>query len=104
MYVMILVFCVVAVTVNIIRNKEMYYAFEIAILTGGILNVILLLLTNYFVKIDTKMFALLAGTALSVVLVWMIQFMRLALNYAHKQIPCRLSTHRLAGYAFLDPE
>ena len=28
------------------------------------------------------MFALLAGTALSVVLVWMIQFMRLALNYA----------------------
>ena len=82
MYVMILVFCVVAVTVNIIRSKEMDYAFEIAILTGGILNVILLLLTNYFVKIDTKMFALLAGTALSVVLVWMIQFMRLALNYA----------------------
>ena len=82
MYVMILVFCVVAVTVNVIRSKEMDYAFEIAILTGGILNVILLLLTNYFVKIDTKMFALLAGTALSVVLVWMIQFMRLALNYA----------------------
>ena len=79
---MILVFCVVAVTVNIIRSKEMDYAFEIAILTGGILNVILLLLTNYFVKIDTKMFALLAGTVLSVVLVWMIQFMRLALNYA----------------------
>lgn len=82
MYAIMLVFCIVTIVVNIIRSRERDYAFEIAIIVGGIINVILLLVINYFLGIDIQMFALIIGTVISVALVWMIQFMRLTLNYA----------------------
>lgn len=82
MYAVMLVFCIVMIVVNIIRSREMDYAFEIAIIAGGVINVILLLVINYFLSINIEMLALLLGTVFSLLIVWVMQFMHLALNYS----------------------
>lgn len=82
MYVMILVFSVVMVIVYILRNREWNYSFEIAIVSGVVCNVILLLIIKYLLDIKINVFSFLIGSVLSGIVVWFIQFMRLALNYA----------------------
>lgn len=82
MYAIIMVFCVVSIIVYILRTREWDYAFEIAIFAGTVSNVILLLIVKYILDININVFSIVAGSVLSGVLVWFIQFMRLALNYA----------------------
>lgn len=82
MYVMIAIFSVVAVLVYIIRNREWDYSFELAIIAGTVSNMILFLIVNYLLDISINTVRFLVGTVVSAVIVWIIQFMRLALNYA----------------------
>lgn len=82
MYVMMFVFSLVSVLVYILRTREWDYAFDIAILAGAVCNTILLLVIKYFLDINVDMVSFFAGIILSTVLVWIVQFMRLALNYA----------------------
>lgn len=81
MYVMIVVFSLVTVIVYIIRNREWDFSFEIAIVAGAVSNTILFLIINYLLNININMAPFLLGTLGSAVVVWIIQFMRLALNY-----------------------
>lgn len=82
MYVVMLVFAVVAITVYMIRSREWDFAFEIAIAAGAVVNIILTLLINYLLNINLNMLVFFGGTICSILLVWVIQFMRLSLNYA----------------------
>ncbi len=82
MYVTIFVFAVVTVLVYILRNREWNFSFEIAIAAGVISNTILFLVMNYLFNIAIQTVPFLLGTLFSAALVWVIQFMRLALNYA----------------------
>lgn len=82
MYVMIIVFSVVSIIVYILRNSEWNYAFEIAIFSGAVSNAILLLIVKYLLDININVVSIVVGSILSGVFVWIIQFMRLALNYA----------------------
>ncbi|HBI61305.1 MAG TPA: hypothetical protein DDY31_08860 [Lachnospiraceae bacterium] len=82
MYVMLVVFSLVTIIVYILRNREWDFSFEIAIVAGAVSNTILFLVINYLFNIDIKMFPFLAGTLGSAVVAWLVQFMRLALNYA----------------------
>lgn len=82
MYAVICVFAIVVTVVYILRNREWNYAFEISILAGTFLSMILWLSVTYFLAIDVNILALFMGTVVSGILVWIIQFMRLALNYA----------------------
>lgn len=82
MYVMLAVFSFVIVLVYIIRNQEWDYSFEIAIIAGAVSQMILFLIVNYLLDISINMAVFLLGTAASAVVVWLVQFMRLALNYA----------------------
>lgn len=82
MYVTIIIFAVVTVVVYFIRNRKVDYAFEIAIVTGAFLNIILFLTTNYLMDININIVNLLVGILVSGLLAWIIQFFRLSLNYA----------------------
>lgn len=82
MYVMLVVFSLVTIIVYILRNREWDFSFEIAIVAGAVSNTILFLVINYLFNIDINMFPFLTGTFVSAVGAWLVQFMRLALNYA----------------------
>lgn len=82
LYVTICIFAVVMVVVYMIRNMGRDYSFELAIVTGILLNTILALLANYLFAISLHIVRFLIGSLISAILVWLIQFFRLSLNYA----------------------
>ncbi|MCD7826751.1 MAG: hypothetical protein LUH14_12440 [Clostridiaceae bacterium] len=82
MYATLLIFCVVSIVVYIIRTREWNFAFELSIVVGTICNIVLFLIVNFALNSNLNMPAFLIGSLLSALLVWVIQFMRLALNYA----------------------
>lgn len=82
MYVSIFIFTIVLFVVYFIRDKKADYAFEIAVVTGSFLNLILFLVVNYLMEININVLNLLGGIAISCAFVWFIQFFRLPLNYA----------------------
>lgn len=82
MYVSICIFSVVIMAVYFIRNMKADYSFEIAILAGSFLNLILFLGVNYLMDINVNVMQFLSGIAISCFIAWLIQFFRLPLNYA----------------------
>ncbi|HBA97680.1 MAG TPA: hypothetical protein DCZ23_06195, partial [Lachnospiraceae bacterium] len=82
MYVSVFIFTIVTFIVYFIRERKADYAFEIAVVTGSFLNLILFLIVNYLMDININILQLLSGITISCVLVWVIQFFRLPLNYA----------------------
>ncbi|MFG6328254.1 MAG: hypothetical protein K1W06_02075, partial [Lachnospiraceae bacterium] len=82
MYVSICIFAVVIIAVYFIRNMKADYSFEIAILTGSFLNLILFLGVNYLMDINVNVMQFLGGIAISCLFSWIIQFFRLPLNYS----------------------
>ena len=81
MYATFFIFAIVMLVVYIIRNREWNYAFDISILVGSIMNMVLFLIVNYLLDISMSMPVFFVGILISSVIVWIIQFMRLSLNY-----------------------
>ena len=52
LYITLIVFSIVTIFVYFIRNSKIDYSFEIAIISGGFLNTILLLFMNFFMDIN----------------------------------------------------
>lgn len=82
LYIILIVFSIVTIFVYFIRNSKIDYSFEIAIISGGFLNTILLLFMNFFMDININVFRFFITMILSVVFVWLVQLFRLSLNYA----------------------
>ena len=82
MYAVLAVFSVVLLIVCFVRNRRMSYAFESSIATGSILNVILFLILNYMIDINIEIGQMLLGTFVSGIIVLIVQFYKLPLNYA----------------------
>ena len=82
MYVVMTIFSIVAIVIYIIRNRERDYAFEIAILVGALLNFALFLSVNIIWNFSFNVVGLFLGSIGSAFCVLVVQFMRLALNYA----------------------
>lgn len=82
MYAVMVVFSLVSIIVYVIRNREWDFSFEIAIVAGAVVNTIFTLILNYLLDININMLLFFGGTIISVFIVWIIQFMRLTLNYA----------------------
>ncbi len=82
LYITLIVFSLVTIIVYFIRNSKIDYSFEIAIVSGGFVNTILLLIMNFFMDINMSMIKFFASVILSIIIVWIIQFFRLSLNYS----------------------
>lgn len=81
MYMTIGIFAIITIIVYLIRSHEFDFAFEVSLLVGTFLNVILFLLINVPFDIHVHVGYLLLKTAICAVLAWVVQFFRLALNY-----------------------
>lgn len=81
-YVTVIVFAIVTVIVYIIRNTVMKYSFEIAVFSGSISMIILFLITNYMLDSSIDIVKLTMSVLVSTILVYIVQFFRLSLNYA----------------------
>lgn len=82
LYITLIVFSIVTIVVYFIRNAKIDYSFEIAIVSGGFVNMILLLIMNFFMDINMSMIKFFSSVIISIIIVWIIQFFRLSLNYS----------------------
>lgn len=82
MYAVIFVFYVAALVVYLIRNRNLSYAHEKAVVIGGITSLVLLFAVNFIYDLHMDAIPILFGTFASILCVLVIQFMRLVLNYA----------------------
>lgn len=78
----ILVFGIVLLLTYFIRNLSIDYAFYIAILAGVVVNVLAFLIGGLILNITTKLAFVIIGSILSGILVVVIQFFRLNLDYS----------------------
>ena len=81
MYVLTFIFFLVSLVVFFIRSKAVNFIYEKAIITGGIVNLVLLLTVNFLFAFDMEVFSVFWGTLASVFIVMTVQFMRLMLTY-----------------------
>lgn len=78
----IVVFGVVLLVTYFIRNLSVDYAFYIAILAGSVINVLAFLIGGLVMTVTTKLTFVIAGSIVSGIIVFVIQFFRLNLDYS----------------------
>ncbi len=81
MYFTIGVFCVVILVTYIIRKQEFDYSFEIAIVAGGVINLLGFLIGNLGFDIKVNLLQMILGTLGSIIIVYVIWFFRLTLDH-----------------------
>lgn len=77
----VFVFCAVVLVTYLIRKMEFNYAFEVAILAGGIVNILGFLIGNLGFDISVSLLQVTTGTLLSIVFVYIIWFFKLTLDH-----------------------
>lgn len=78
----IVVFGIVLLFTYFIRNLSIDYAFYIAILAGVVVNILAFLIGSLILAISTKLTFLILGSIISGVIVLIVQFFRLNLDYS----------------------
>lgn len=82
MLLVLIVFSIVLFVTYFIRKMAVDYAFNIAIAVGVVVNVLAFLLGNLILNVSNKVVYILIGSLVSGILVWVIQFFRLNLDYS----------------------
>lgn len=78
----IVAFGVVLLFTYFIRNLSMDYAFHLAILAGMVINILAFLIGGLVMTVTTKLTFILVGSIISGLIVFVIQFFRLNLDYS----------------------
>lgn len=81
MFFMIGVFCAVVLITYIIRKQEFDYSFEVAIVAGGVVNLLGFLIGNIGYNIKINILEMILGTLGSMIIVYIIWFFRLTLDH-----------------------
>lgn len=77
----ILVFALVIIAVYLVRKLEFDHVFDVAIITGLTVNVLGFLIGDFVLGVTENIFIMILGTILSAAIVYIIQFIRLTLDY-----------------------
>lgn len=77
-----IVFSVVIILVYTVRKLKVDYAFNMAILAGTIVSILLFLIIDLQLDISEKILSMVLGTLVSAGIVFIIQFFRLNLDYS----------------------
>jgi hypothetical protein len=75
------IFAIVIVITYIIRTRKIDHAFDIAIASGVVVNILIFLIGDLQLDIEDKLLTLVVGSLISGLLVYIIQFFRLTLDY-----------------------
>ncbi|MDO5294679.1 MAG: hypothetical protein Q4F05_18235 [bacterium] len=76
------VFAIVLVITYLIRNLAIDHAFEISIISGGACTILLYLIGDFVLDSSGLILKMIIGTILSSIIVYIIQFFRLTLEYS----------------------
>ncbi len=85
MFVVVAAFAITTILVFLIRRRALDYAWTIAMLAGAILNMIILLVGELIFDLNISIIATIVGTAVSVLLVWVIQFFVFNVDYTRTE-------------------
>lgn len=77
----IIIFAVVILITYLIRRQKIDHAFDFAILTGAVVNIIAFLIMDLSIDVSEEIIIMIIGTIASCGLVYVIQFFRLNLDY-----------------------
>lgn len=77
----IIIFAIVIVITYLIRSQKIDRAFDFAILTGAVVNIIAFLIMDLSANVSGHIIIMIIGTLISGGLVYVIQFFRLNLDY-----------------------
>lgn len=77
----IIVFALVIIVTYIVRRKNFDHAFDIAIIAGATTNILGFLIGDLRLDISDQIVSMILGTIISIILVYIIQFFRLTLDY-----------------------
>ena len=77
----IIIFAIVIVITYLIRRQKIDHAFDFAILTGTVVNIIAFLIMDMSTNVSGQIVIMIIGTLVSTGLVYVIQFFRLNLDY-----------------------
>lgn len=78
----LVIFAVVIVITYVIRSLSVDHAFEISIISGGAGTILLYLIGDFISGSTGQIISMMVGTILSCVVVYIIQFFRLTLEYS----------------------
>lgn len=78
----IVAFGMVLLVTYFVRNLSIDYAFYVAILAGMIVNILAYLVGDLVLNVTTKLSFLLVGSIVSGIIVFIVQFFRLTLDYS----------------------
>lgn len=87
MYLIMFSFAVTLVTVYVIRKKAIDYAWNIAVVSGGLIDIIIILCGVLFMGLDTIMpvWAIVVTSLISIGIVYIIQFFILSVDYSRTE-------------------
>lgn len=74
-------FAVVILVTYFVRKLSIDHAFDIAIVVGGAVNIVIFLIGDIIFNASHSIFSMIVGTVISCAIVYVIQFFRLALEY-----------------------
>ncbi|ROR28628.1 hypothetical protein EDD66_104215 [Mobilisporobacter senegalensis] len=77
----IIIFAVVIIITYLIRRQKIDHAFDFAILTGAVINILAFLIVDLSIDVSGQIIIMIIGTIISSGLVYIIQFFRLNLDY-----------------------
>lgn len=77
----LVIFAIVLIITYIIRTRKIDHAFDIAIASGVVVNILVFLIGDLRLDIQDKILPLVIGSLVSGVIVYIIQFFRLTLDY-----------------------
>jgi hypothetical protein len=77
----LVIFALVIIVTYVIRTKKIDYAFDIAIVTGVVTNILLFLIGDLKLDISDQILSLVLGAIASGLIVYIIKFFKLTLDY-----------------------
>lgn len=87
MYLILFTFAITLVVVYVIKRRSMDYAWSIAIVTGGIVNMVVILLGVIFMEIDTivPIWGIVVGILVSMGIAYIVQYFILSVDYTRTE-------------------
>lgn len=87
MYLILFTFALTLIVVYIIRRRPIDYAWSVAIITGGILNIVIILLGIIFLEIDTivSIGGIVVGILVAMGIAYIVQYFILSVDYTRTE-------------------
>ena len=82
MFLTLFIFAIVLLITYLVRNLQIDHSFETSIFAGGAATILFYLIGDFIIDSQNLIFKMIIGTVLSCILVFIVQFFRLTLEYS----------------------